>query len=158
MARGMIRHRITVRRLVRAAAMVFNLEESDITGHCRQRHLVYPRFAVIYLARKLMGRSYPQIGVGLNRDHSTVIHGYHRARWLLRDDPEFARNVTFVQMLAVWHPLEVLPVPAPVAVEPEPEPKPAPKPLRFVLPEIEPDDDMEWLSRRVAAHYARQAA
>jgi chromosomal replication initiator protein len=70
-------------------AKYFRLSVEDLCGPRRTRDLVRPRQTAMYLARKLTGRSTPQIGkVFGNRDHTTVMHAVKQIERLVGGECE----------------------------------------------------------------------
>lgn len=69
------RHRDRVKAIALAVAAETSLPISAIYGRSRVSHIVYARRLVMYLARK-QGLSFEAIGRALNRDHSTIRHGF----------------------------------------------------------------------------------
>lgn len=47
------------------------------------------RYAIIWVARSFTHHSFPEIGRALASDHSSVIRGYNRAKFLRRTSAEF---------------------------------------------------------------------
>lgn len=76
---------IRVRKLVRAAAEMFNTTEKGILSPSRRQVHVRPR-RMVYLALREEGKSMEQIGRWLNRDHTTVVHGCQVARSIIAQD------------------------------------------------------------------------
>ena len=52
----------------------FHIRLIDLKSKKRTQHLAFCRQVAMYLCRKLTSRSFPAIGAGFGRDHSTVIH------------------------------------------------------------------------------------
>ena len=75
-------------------AEVFGLRPDDLIARCRTKKVTFPRQVAMYLARKLTGASFPQIGRAFNRDHATVLHAYRRVKESLR------QNTALVDALA----------------------------------------------------------
>lgn len=75
-----------VRELIDCASRNTGLRPSEITGWGRSRDLVWIRWAIAVVARE-HGRSLPQIGTCLNRDHTTILHGLRACKDL--DDPDY---------------------------------------------------------------------
>lgn len=75
----------TVRQIVAAASTVFKVSEADILGETRKSSVVRARHAVMYLLRMDLGMSLPEIGERLNRDHTSVLHGYRKVERKQRD-------------------------------------------------------------------------
>lgn len=61
-----------------AVAEAFGVSVGDILGADRTREVANPRQCAFFLARKHTKLSYPQIGRGYGRDHTTVLHGVKR--------------------------------------------------------------------------------
>ena len=80
--------------LQRVVAEVFGLHRNDLMARCRTKKVTFPRQVAMYLARKLTGASFPQIGRAFNRDHATVLHAYRRVKESLR------QNTALVDALA----------------------------------------------------------
>jgi hypothetical protein len=62
----------------RAACQYFNIEMVDLDSARRTLKLVYPRQLVMFLAKTKTGKSLPEIGRRLQRDHTTVLHGVRK--------------------------------------------------------------------------------
>lgn len=68
------------------AARAFNVAAADILGPSRKPDLVMARQAAMYLCRKKLGLSFPELGKAFRRDHSTVIHGIRKIGELAKRD------------------------------------------------------------------------
>lgn len=66
--------RTTMASLLEGVAFRYGLTVADLKGPRYTWRLAHPRQEFMYEAR-LIGKSYPQIGRFLGRDHTTVIHG-----------------------------------------------------------------------------------
>ncbi|MBK8480937.1 MAG: chromosomal replication initiator protein DnaA [Proteobacteria bacterium] len=65
---------LTVETIQREVAAYFGLKLSELKGARRHRAVAWPRQVAMYLARKLTGCSYPELGQRFGgKDHSTVI-------------------------------------------------------------------------------------
>ncbi len=58
---------------VDAVADLSGIPAEEIMGRRRVADVVFARHAAMYLMRKA-NRSYPQIGLWFNRDHTTIMH------------------------------------------------------------------------------------
>lgn len=88
---------LTVRAVVRAVCDFYDITEIDIRGKGRSAWQVRPRHVAMYLARRLTGRSYPQIGDRLGRrDHTSVLNGVRRIERLIGIDREIADEVAYI--------------------------------------------------------------
>lgn len=86
--------RVSVRGVVRHAALLTGLGEEVITGKRRFRAIANVRRAIVLVVCEHRRHSYPEIGQALGGlDHSTVIHARKTGEALLERDPEFAKLV-----------------------------------------------------------------
>lgn len=75
------------REILGSVARGFNLRAEDILGARRRPDLVLARQVAMYLCRRKLGLSYPELGRAFGgRDHSTVIHAVKKIRRLLDTD------------------------------------------------------------------------
>jgi hypothetical protein len=63
-----------------AIAIAANVSVEQIRGERRDRAIVDARHAVWFVAREVMGYSYPRIGDFYDRDHTTIMNGVARIR------------------------------------------------------------------------------
>ncbi|MCO4093100.1 MAG: hypothetical protein HEQ34_14305, partial [Sphingorhabdus sp.] len=91
-----------VNHLIVEAETLWDIPAGSIKSKRKTNEYCRPRFAVMYAARRMSKRSYPEIGriIG-RRDHTTVLHGYNRAKALCHTDPEFRSMLTCL-MINVW--------------------------------------------------------
>jgi len=69
------RPEITVPHIQQVVAAHFNITTADLSGRKRTQSIVLPRQIAMYLSRKLLDVSLPDVGKYFGgRDHSTVIH------------------------------------------------------------------------------------
>lgn len=91
--------RVLMSDIIAETAHVFGVTVEDLKGTDRTVKYVYPRHVCGYLGKRLTSLSYPQIGRALGgRDHSTIIHAYHRTEERAARDPEFAAYVDAVRI------------------------------------------------------------
>ncbi|MBO1022588.1 hypothetical protein IPV08_21735 [Methylobacterium sp. SD274] len=67
-----------LRSLVRVVSAVTKIDATDLLVEGRAPERVKARQIIMFLARVVMGRSLPQIGATLNRDHTSVIYGVRK--------------------------------------------------------------------------------
>ena len=72
--------------LLAQAARAFKVGAEDILGASRKPDLVLARQSAMYLCRKKLGLSFPELGKAFRRDHSTVIHGIRKIEELVKTD------------------------------------------------------------------------
>lgn len=81
--------------IMRAVAREFGVSKLDILSDRRTANVVRPRQVVAYLAKKLTGKSLPEIGRRLGgRDHTTMIAAIRRIEYTVSKDEEFAERVS----------------------------------------------------------------
>jgi chromosomal replication initiator protein len=67
---------ITVEHIQNIVADYYGLTVTDLISRKKTQNIVYPRQIAMYLSRKLMDVSFPDVGKFFGgRDHSTIIHG-----------------------------------------------------------------------------------
>ena len=92
---------ITVDGILKAVSGMYSVKISDLKGPRRQKVLTVPRQQAMYLARKLTGLSYPEIGKRFGgKDHSTVIHAEKKVRRCIEADPELRKTLGTLENIA----------------------------------------------------------
>src|SRR5262249_38331368 len=71
----------------------FSLRPTDLRSKRRSKNVAVPRQLAMYLCRRLMNASFPQIGELFGRDHSTVIHAVNVTGRRIKDDTAFQATV-----------------------------------------------------------------
>jgi len=74
--------------ILAAVSSEFCVDERDILGPWRLRDVAIARQVVCWLARKLTYRSFPSIGLYMDRDHTTVMHAYDKIEQRRKTDAE----------------------------------------------------------------------
>ena len=81
-------------RILNLVAAATGVSVTALRGPRSDRQAAHPRFAVMWLARKITRLSLPQIGRELgDRDHTTIISGLRRANEMRAEDEQF-RHLT----------------------------------------------------------------
>jgi chromosomal replication initiation ATPase DnaA len=79
----------------------YAMSHETMLGHGRTPHIAEGRHVAMYLARTLpmnnRTRSYPVIGHGMERHHTSVIHGVAHITERLIDDAELRKTVTRIR-------------------------------------------------------------
>jgi chromosomal replication initiator protein len=84
---------VTVDDVLQAVGVYFDLKRSDLVGSGRQRKIAAPRHLAMYIVRKLIGLSYPEIGDQFGgRDHTSVMHGVKKIEASVETDAKL-RNL-----------------------------------------------------------------
>ena len=88
--RDTIRHTaqaVALRDVERAVCQLFEVDAEALKSESRTRALTFPRMLAMYLARKLIGAAYSEIGRYFGgRNHSTVISAEKKVLTWLRDE------------------------------------------------------------------------
>jgi len=71
----------------------FSLRPDDLHSKRRSKNVAMPRQLAMYLCRRLLGASFPQVGQAFHRDHSTVIHAVTTTERRLKDDAALRATV-----------------------------------------------------------------
>lgn len=70
---------VTMEYIQQVVASHFRLTTEDLNSHKRTQTIVFPRQIAMYLCRKIMDKSLPDVGKFFGgRDHSTVIHSCNK--------------------------------------------------------------------------------
>lgn len=95
-----IKHELTADGILKLVALQFNVKTTDLRSEKRIRKLSLPRQICMYLLRKHLLMSYPEIGKFMGgKDHTTVLHGVSKIAELQRTDPEILNHTTAVESL-----------------------------------------------------------
>ncbi len=78
---------IDIDEIIKTVAGKLNIKISEIKAHNKNKNMVFARQIAMYLARKLTGCSFPDIGEKIGgRDHSTVIYANNKITKSLETD------------------------------------------------------------------------
>lgn len=106
---GPLARRVTSTRVadvIQAVSKVWMCEPANISKDSFIRQFSHPRFAVYWIAHRVLERSLPQIGGILGRDHTSVLSGVTRADTLCITDTAFrARLLAALEVLGLPEPL-----------------------------------------------------
>ncbi|MDO8518755.1 MAG: chromosomal replication initiator protein DnaA [Deltaproteobacteria bacterium] len=70
---------VSIESIQEAVAEFFKLKICDLKSHRRQKQLAFPRQVAMYLCRKHVKASYPEIGQKFGgKDHTTVLHAFQK--------------------------------------------------------------------------------
>lgn len=95
-----LRHELTADGILKLVALTFGLKISDLKSDKRARNLSEPRQICMYLLRKHLMMSLPEIGTFMgNRHHTTVLHGVTEIVSRSKTDPELENNIAKIEGL-----------------------------------------------------------
>lgn len=115
--------RARIADIIHHASKLSGFTVEQIKGPCRTKHLARTRQAICLVAREqrlkdgdssIYAYSYPQIGMHLGRDHSTVIHACAKAELIVARDPIYAAFVSDLREASRGKPfVSAVPITAP---------------------------------------------
>ena len=79
--------------VVAAVCDHFSVRPGDVHSKKRSKNIAMPRQLAMYLCRRLLGASFPQVGEAFARDHSTVIHAVTVTERRLKEDAALRATV-----------------------------------------------------------------
>lgn len=95
-----IKHELTPDGILKLVALHFNVRGIDIKSDKRARKLSLPRQICMYLLRKHLLMSFPEIGKFLGgKDHTTILHGVTKIAELQKNDPEILAATSSIESL-----------------------------------------------------------
>lgn len=85
---------ITVEQVQKIVSEFYGIRLVDLTGKRRTRGFANPRQIAMYLCRKHLKTSFPEIGSRFGgKDHSTVVHAVAKIERLIREDSEISGQI-----------------------------------------------------------------
>jgi len=85
---------LSVDEIIKTVAGKFSIKINDLKSEKKNKNLVIPRQITMYLARKLTGDSFPDIGAKMGgKDHSTVIYANNKIKKLVDTDMKIKKIV-----------------------------------------------------------------
>ena len=89
---------LTIQSIQEAVGRFYNLKQSELKSHRKNKQLVWPRQLAMYLCRQHTDRSFPEIGQSFGgRDHTTVIHSVKKIEKLIDKDPSVAEVLRSIE-------------------------------------------------------------
>ncbi|MGT2756729.1 chromosomal replication initiator protein DnaA [Streptococcus ovuberis] len=89
---------IPIERIQAEVSKFYGVSVKEITGPKRVQHIALARQVAMYLSRELTDNSLPKIGKEFgNRDHSTVLHAYHKIREALETDENLGLEIRTIR-------------------------------------------------------------
>ncbi len=93
-------NRLTVENVQQAVCKHFNISMSDIKGPRRQRSVSFPRQIAMYLCRKGLNTSYPELGDRFGgKDHTTALAACRKIEKLVTQDVSVRNKVEALERL-----------------------------------------------------------
>jgi chromosomal replication initiator protein len=91
---------LTVENVQHTVCKHFNVSMSDLRGSRRHRSIAFPRQVAMYLCRKVLNTSYPELGVQFGgKDHTTALAACRKIERLVTEDVEVRSKVEALERL-----------------------------------------------------------
>jgi chromosomal replication initiator protein len=85
---------ITIDFIQRCVAEEFGVEPQALKTHRRNKNIVIPRQAAMYLSRELTELSLLEIGGAFGgKDHTTVLHSYNKIKEGMASNPQLKNKI-----------------------------------------------------------------
>ncbi|QQR82019.1 MAG: chromosomal replication initiator protein DnaA [Deltaproteobacteria bacterium] len=95
---GSVDRVLTVEQIQKGVAEYYKIKLGDLTGKRRIKSLALPRQIAMYLCRKHIKSSFPEIGEKFGgKDHTTVLHACNKIQNALQDDNRLKEQVTSLE-------------------------------------------------------------
>ena len=91
-------------RIIETTAAVFGLPVRTLLGRRRRPEFVLPRQVAMYLARKLLGRPFAELGDAFGREHTTVLNAWRAIGSRLETDRALAARVEQIEQRLTTEP------------------------------------------------------
>jgi chromosomal replication initiator protein len=89
---------VTIEKITSLVAEYFKQPVYQITGKSRKREVVMARYAVIWLTRKYTTLNYSEIGIHLNRDHTTILYAFRQVGVLIEIKDEISDHLNYLSV------------------------------------------------------------
>ena len=88
---------LSVDVILEAVADYYNISCDEIKSKRRTQKIAHPRQIAMYLSRKMLNLSLPDIGKEFSRDHSTISHGCDKIAYDIETDPKVRTAVIVLE-------------------------------------------------------------
>ena len=88
---------MTSEAILKTIGSLYGVSLEQLIGERRHARLSLARHVAMYLFKIDLRMSLPQIGKVLNRDHTSVLHGYRRIKDAIGQDVEMDRIVALIR-------------------------------------------------------------
>jgi chromosomal replication initiator protein len=88
----------SVEDIQRSVCDYFGLRLSELKSKRRTRTIAFPRMLAMYICRDRLGTSYPELGRGFEKDHTTVLSAVRKiTRQLEEEDPQVVAALNAIE-------------------------------------------------------------
>jgi chromosomal replication initiation ATPase DnaA len=89
---------VTIEKILDLVSEYFKQHVYQITGKSRKSPVVMARYAVIWLTRKYTSLNYSEIGIHLNRDHTTILYAFRQVGVLIEIKDEISDHLNYLSV------------------------------------------------------------
>ncbi|MCU0662793.1 MAG: chromosomal replication initiator protein DnaA [Myxococcota bacterium] len=91
---------LTVEAVQETVCKHFQVSLDDLRGGCRQRSVAFPRAVAMYLCRKGLSSSLPELGARFGgKDHTTVLAAYRKIEKKVSEEPDTRSRIEALERL-----------------------------------------------------------
>jgi hypothetical protein len=88
----------TFDKLLKVVCIEFGVQRADIMGRERFRHIASARHVSIYLARVMLGWSFPWLGRMFgHKDHTSIMHAFYKIDRFVKNDAQWKTLLELLQ-------------------------------------------------------------
>lgn len=99
---GSPKHHSSVESIQQTVADFYQISPTDLKSPRRMKTLAYPRQVAMYLCKKHLRLSFPELGQRFGgKDHTTVLHAYRKIQGLLEIDPNLQNDIAILEKTIV---------------------------------------------------------
>ncbi len=84
--------------ILKVVSKYYGLTQKELQSKTRRADIVLARHVSMYLARKMIGLSFPSLGRIFSLDHTTVLHGCRKVEAKLKETQEFQRQIAAIEI------------------------------------------------------------
>jgi len=89
---------LTSKKLLNRVALFYDVKIDDLLGSSRKNEIVVPRQIAMFLMRKELNSSYPNIGQSIGgRDHTTAMHACDKINKLIEDNEKIKNDIAILK-------------------------------------------------------------
>lgn len=93
-----VENRCTIEAIQKVVASYYSIKVTDMKSARRMKHLAYPRQIAMFLCKKHVKSSFPEIGQKFGgKDHTTVMHACRKIDKLLKTDTKLRDDIEFIE-------------------------------------------------------------
>lgn len=90
---------VKINDVIKTVSDHYHLKQQAVKGKSRKKSIALTRHVAMYICKEDLGESYAEIGRWFSgRDHSTVLHAYHKIQALIQEDDSVQQEVSAIRM------------------------------------------------------------